>query len=540
MGISHFPSGFKGGVVVRGMPVLNSYPGSVFWVDSVHPVNGDGSFNQPYATVALALARCTADNGDIIVCKAKHAETFSAAAALELNKAGVALIGLGAGTERPTFTFDTSTAASLLISAASVTVEGCLFLTALDQLLHPIDITGSDCSLDIEYRDPSTILEAVVAVRAVAVSRLNVKIRHRGQTGGSHSTAILQLNGCSGVNVDLDAYGKYSTAAVNFVTTACTNVKVGGSVYNSGTTDGTKLVIDTVTGSTWYCDLNDTAAGARISGGSGAALSFDDVSTIAANQAVATADGTANALQRDVIGNKTDAAVLTVGTTKSLLGYIKGVLTYQLVATADGAANTSAADVIGNKTDAVLTAIAATKSLLAYVKTALQNIGFLADAAVSVIGTTNSLMSYIKGILDVDARFSVSATAVMVNGNTLFTITGGPILIEALWSECITGNDATASTLQYQSAPTIGTPTTISAASASLANAAAGATVALQGTALATAALYAANGPNLIANPGTVAAPAGTLKAVVGVGSTTGTWRHRIRYKALAAGVTVT
>jgi hypothetical protein len=61
----------------------------------------------------------------------------------------------------------------------------------------------------------------------------------------------------------------------------------------------------------------------------------------------------------------------------------------------------------------------------------------------------------------------------------------------------------------------------------------------LAGTALATAALYNANGPNLMANPGTIMCPAGTITAVVGVGSTTGTWAHYIRYEPLAVGASV-
>jgi hypothetical protein len=41
---------------------------------------------------------------------------------------------------------------------------------------------------------------------------------------------------------------------------------------------------------------------------------------------VPTADATANEYTRDVVGNKTDAAVTTVGTQKSLMAYIKGLL----------------------------------------------------------------------------------------------------------------------------------------------------------------------------------------------------------------------
>ena len=136
-----------------------------------------------------------------------------------------------------------------------------------------------------------------------------------------------------------------------------------------------------------------------------------------------------------------------------------------------------------------------------------------------------------------------SATAVMVNGNTLFTIANGPIQILALQSVCITANDATASTLQYSSSPTVGSAKTISAASATLANATAGSTVTLNQTSLATAPdiVTAANGgvailPNVANN---MIVQAGTITAVIGVGSTTGTWKHYIRFRPLAPGVTV-
>lgn len=136
-----------------------------------------------------------------------------------------------------------------------------------------------------------------------------------------------------------------------------------------------------------------------------------------------------------------------------------------------------------------------------------------------------------------------SATAVMVNGNTVFTISNGPIVIVDLISECITTNDATASTMQWQSAPTVGSAATISGASAALTSVAAGATVRLAPTALSTApvvALAAAGGVQLgtnVANRITV--QPGTLKLVIGVGSTTGTWKHFLRYIPLTTTVTV-
>lgn len=135
----------------------------------------------------------------------------------------------------------------------------------------------------------------------------------------------------------------------------------------------------------------------------------------------------------------------------------------------------------------------------------------------------------------------VTSAAVISNGLALFTVAGGPVEIVELLSICQTADDATASTLQYQSTGTLGTTTqTISGASASLASAAIGTSVIMQGTALSTAPVVNANGAGISAVPGSIVVPAGSIKAVVGVGSTTGTWKHYVRYRPLAPGAVVT
>ena len=127
--------------------------------------------------------------------------------------------------------------------------------------------------------------------------------------------------------------------------------------------------------------------------------------------------------------------------------------------------------------------------------------------------------------------------AVMTNGQVVFTVVGGPIAIVDLLSECISANDATASTMQWQSAPTVGSAATISGASATLASATAGTTVRLAPTALTTAPVIAtaANGGvqlgTNVANE--IVVKAGTINLVIGVGSTTGTWKHHIRYRPM-------
>lgn len=128
--------------------------------------------------------------------------------------------------------------------------------------------------------------------------------------------------------------------------------------------------------------------------------------------------------------------------------------------------------------------------------------------------------------------------AVIVNGDTLFTVSGGPIIIDELIAVCVTGNNATASTLQFSADGTDGAATTISGASASLANAAAGTIVASVPGTLATAPVLYTAGVGIAGTVGIIV-PAGIITAVVGVGSTTGTWKFLMRYRALSSNVLV-
>lgn len=81
--------------------------GDVFFVDSGADKANDGNLgvhptNSPCATIAGAYALCTADAGDFIVVMPGHAETLTAV--VSLNKAGVTIIGVGNGDNRPTIT----------------------------------------------------------------------------------------------------------------------------------------------------------------------------------------------------------------------------------------------------------------------------------------------------------------------------------------------------------------------------------------------------------------------------------------------------
>ncbi len=135
---TNFPSGFANGLSVRGMPLLQMQPGNVFWLGNGVIMragqragsNGNrGTFNDPFATLDYAVnTACTPGRGDIVFVLPNHAETISSATATLLRASGVAVIGLGGGSNRPTFTLDTATTATIPVAGANMSIQNCLFL----------------------------------------------------------------------------------------------------------------------------------------------------------------------------------------------------------------------------------------------------------------------------------------------------------------------------------------------------------------------------------------------------------------------------
>ena len=136
MGYSSFSNGFSGGVIIRGLPLQQVQPGEVFYVNNsgvlakggIAGSNGSkGSYLQPFSTLDYAIGKCTAGRGDTIFLMPGHAETISSATALNLDVAGIAVIGLGAGTATPKFTLDTAATTTIPVSAANITIKNVRF-----------------------------------------------------------------------------------------------------------------------------------------------------------------------------------------------------------------------------------------------------------------------------------------------------------------------------------------------------------------------------------------------------------------------------
>lgn len=279
MAYTNFPDGITSmGVPFPGgggaLPMTTKY----YFVNSVTGSNGNEgtSPESPFATIDYAIGRCAANKGETIVVMQGHAETVTAAGGITADVAGINIIGLGTGADRPEISFGTAASASFLVTAANVLVANIVGISAVDALTNPFHIQAAGCTLGdftngpVEWQDPSSALQAVRAVLTTAAAdNFNVNLKVTGITsGGTAPVNVMRLVGVNDASINLNVYGRASTAVVEFLTTACTNIEITGYIYNASATDGSLNVVDTVTASTWAAKFIDGSSGAQVFGGS--------------------------------------------------------------------------------------------------------------------------------------------------------------------------------------------------------------------------------------------------------------------------------
>lgn len=129
----------------RGRGALLDSFGQTFYVSSV---TGSSSYsgkasNKPKATIAQALALCTASYGDTIIVGPGHAEALTAE--ITVSVAGVSIIGKGNGRLRPALTATFGAAGdTLAIDADNVRIENIRFVSSGATQNAQIDVTAAD------------------------------------------------------------------------------------------------------------------------------------------------------------------------------------------------------------------------------------------------------------------------------------------------------------------------------------------------------------------------------------------------------------
>lgn len=203
--------------------------------------------DEPLATLDYAIGLTTSNKNDIIYLMPGHAETLSSAGAVTADVAGISIIGLGNGTNRPTFSLS-DTAATIAVSAANVLFQNIRITATVDELVKIFNVTGTDCTLDgVDYFETSTFQTIQFLLTTAAADRICVKnCYHYQGTAPAGNSKWIELVGVEDARI-LDNYFHLtlsnnagsvtisgSTAIVRGQIARNTIVQLGGTTQVSG------------------------------------------------------------------------------------------------------------------------------------------------------------------------------------------------------------------------------------------------------------------------------------------------------------------
>ena len=387
--------------------------GKVFYVHSGTGINAIGrgtDSTKPFASVDFAINQTRANKGDFIVVMPGHAESFTAANGFDADVAGVTIIGLGSGADRPTFTF-AGTAADVAIGAASVTVANVRFKAGISDIVRGISVeaTGDDFTLvGCDFPVPGTATFEFLEAILLASGADNATFKYNTYRDGASSAANTWINADAGVVVNLriignDVFGRFAVAPVHS-TRADTGVLIQANAI-SNTITGQYAIEFTAAATGVIADnrlYTDTFA-----------TTLDPGSMMSFNNLIATTvDGGSRQFPADaVVGDITDtAATGAVTATDTLMAYQKQVVTN--TEKIDGATlatsptSGSLATFVASGGTALGTALATSKSLVDAIGT---NGTTVADTATGIAGMI--------GVNDADNAMDTSTVVANANGS---------------------------------------------------------------------------------------------------------------------------
>lgn len=183
-----------------------------------------------YSTIDAAVGACTADAGDVILVMPGHTETVTSAGLLDLDVAGITILGLGNGAARPLINLTTVTTADVDVDAANIRIVNVIFdLTGVDAVVAGIDVNASDLTLErckIIMGDSDG--QAVVGLLSdTGIDRVSViDCEFQGDTIAGPAAAVRIIGGVEHVIHRSRFAGNYSQAPIALVTTAPLRISI--------------------------------------------------------------------------------------------------------------------------------------------------------------------------------------------------------------------------------------------------------------------------------------------------------------------------
>jgi hypothetical protein len=221
----------------------------MFWVNGTSVLadkgiggsNGNkGTYKQPFATIDFAVGQCTANRGDIIMVMPGHSETIASSTSLVLDVDGVAVIGLGAGSDRPDLNF-TDTAGSVEIDAENVTLYNLTFTADVSAVVVGVNVDGDYATIDnCEFNFNASGDDFVTTIDAEAVTGFSLTNSRLIAQDVAGNAEMVRLDDADETVISGNYfYGMFSDGAIIGETAASTNILIADNyIYNSDTAGG--------------------------------------------------------------------------------------------------------------------------------------------------------------------------------------------------------------------------------------------------------------------------------------------------------------
>lgn len=248
--------GEHGAVVINDM---TQRTGQILWVNS-----GGGGLdtNQygrspalPFLTLDYAIQQCVADSGDLILCMEGHAENLALDSDVDMDIAGIKIVGLGEGAARPTFTC-TAIAGDFKLAAASSVIQNLLFVNAVDNSTGFLEASAADCKiLNCSFREGVAVYADTMILTVAGADRLEIAGCDMIGLAADGAVSMIEIDASDDLHIhDCYLYSNSDTGLIQFITAASARARIHDcTLWNADDTagaGGVQMILDTITGCT--------------------------------------------------------------------------------------------------------------------------------------------------------------------------------------------------------------------------------------------------------------------------------------------------
>lgn len=197
-----------------------------------------------HSDIDTALSNCSDNGNDVILVAPGHSETISDSTTFQVDVAGVTIIGLGNGEDRPTFSID-NTSGTYEIDSAGVTIKNCIFRAAVSGITNGFNVDAADFTMKDCKVDFNTSGDDFIQIMDIdAVDRAKVLDCEFITEEAAGTNTGIRLDDCDDVEIKRSKfYGQFDSEVILGEDSAGKGLMIEkNSIYNSDADTDAELI----------------------------------------------------------------------------------------------------------------------------------------------------------------------------------------------------------------------------------------------------------------------------------------------------------